>query len=201
MECPVSEARIQAGGKTGISFTDSVIEPLNNAVCQTPWTDELIAVHLSRISSTSPIGLWQFLDRDTNASIAEPGGQYTLAILPHHHTIDCKCHDTSCELPAGTSTDAAVYDIVYIDGAEIYPKRWHRGDIKGRLYDSPFENHYALHWFDSNRESAGTEISADFTSPSLLNFNFPLLKAKIRFARSRKEISINELNREEATLK
>lgn len=55
--------------------------------------------------------------------------------------------------------------------------------VKGRMFATGFENHYALQWFDSDMLPVGTEISADFTAPSLLSFNFPLLKSTLRFSR------------------
>ena len=120
-------------------------------------------------------GVWQFLDRDTDAAWAEPGGFYRLGVVRHAETPESGRFLWNGKPP--------VYDIIYLDGASVNAGRWLPGMIKGRMYATPFENHYDVVWFDSKMEWMGREVSADFTAPSILSFHFPLHRALMRFAR------------------
>ena len=137
--------------------------------------DDIVGERSSQ--SAAPIGKWKFLDRDTNAKLAEPGGDYVVAVVPHRHTDGCEC-----SLFGG---EKAVYDIVYISGARVLAANWKPGMLKGRLYPTGFEGHFALQWFDAEMTDVGRELFADVESVSLLTFRFPLLKSQLRFARVR----------------
>ncbi len=121
-------------------------------------TEEKISAHLA--SSADPMEAeWTYLDRDLSASKARLGGRYRLA----------------------TISNGEGYDIIYIAGAQA---GWNIGDIKGRLSTTPFQDHYDLEWFSTERRSADTEACADIITDGLiLELTFPALQSKVRFRR------------------
>lgn len=118
------------------------------------------------------VGIWDFLDRDTDSGWAEPGGMYRLAVVPHIDTENCEYKGRQ-----------PVYDVLYLGGATVDASRWTPGMVKARLYATPFENHYDVVWFDARMAWMGAEVSADFISPAILAFHFPLHKSHMRFTR------------------
>lgn len=117
-------------------------------------------------STDSPEGLWIFLDRETDAKWARPGGQYRLGI-------------TKSDTPGK-------WDIIYLDGATANASRWKRGMKKGSLQSTPFTRHYDLEWIDSTFEKLDktdecwASLSDDGT---ILTLNFPLDHSIMRFYR------------------
>lgn len=104
---------------------------------------------------------WKYFDRDTDPTLAQPGGFYTLATL---------------------SDGAGGYTIVYIDGdttGKTMPF-----SVKGRMTPTIFPNHYDLVWYDVNGVSAADECSATVEmAGAMLRISIPLLKATMRFSR------------------
>ena len=123
-------------------------------------------------------GLWRFLDRDTDGRRSQLGGFYTLALLPDHSRDVNGMSDSRI-----LSEPAAEYCIYYIDGAKVNGSDWAPGMLKGRLYATPFQNHYRLQWYDAEKKEMGEECFADITDGALLTLQFPLFGAKVRFAR------------------
>lgn len=111
-------------------------------------------------------GYWHYLDKITpNNQHVVLGGRYRVAIVPNPDRLEQLL-------------------IVYIEGSTDDSKFWEKGDIKGILVPTTFENHYNLIWFDSRRRPAGLdECSATFDGVNLLTLNFPLLESQIRFER------------------
>lgn len=107
-------------------------------------------------------GFWEFLDRENDPKWARPGGFYTLAVVP-----DC----------------SGGYDILYISGAQTQASKWEPYMIKGHLSVTNFVNHYRLTWYDAEFRDAGPECSADLLPENILQLNFPLHHAKLRFSR------------------
>lgn len=117
--------------------------------------------------TTSPVGCWQYFDRENDEAVTTIGGAYTLAIVP--------------------AKDArGVYDIIYIDGATVHPELWQRGRVKGRLTQGPFVGVYSLVWYDAMGRPRGDDAEASATLEAdgqLLRLSLPLLSATIRLAR------------------
>lgn len=187
-DTPLASASIGGNRSVDVRYVEVWSEPSRSVPLGSGWPVEDIKAYTAE--SRGVEGIWEFLDRDTNARLAEPGGAYRLAVVPHRHTPWCGCPSSAsepgpggAERPAGATDANALYDIIYLGGARIYGKYWSPGMVKGRMFATGFENHYALQWFDSDMLPVGTEISADFTAPSLLSFNFPLLKSTLRFSR------------------
>lgn len=187
-DTPLASASIGGNRSVDVRYVEIRSEPSRSAPLRSGWTVDEITEHMAEPRGVE--GIWEFLDRDTNARLAEPGGAYRLAVVPHRHTPWCGCPSGAsgpgageAERPAGATDANALYDIIYLGGARIYGKYWSPGMVKGRMFATGFENHYALQWYDSAMLPTGTEISADFNAPSLLSFNFPLLKSTLRFSR------------------
>lgn len=128
--------------------------------------------------ATGVVGVWEFLDRDTDSGWAEPGGMYRLAVVPHIDAGNCEYKGVQ-----------PVYDVIYLGGAKVEASHWMPGMVKARLYATQFENHYDVVWFDARMEWMGAEVSADFISSDILAFHFPLHKSHMRFARERNKTS------------
>lgn len=121
--------------------------------------DERIEASLGS-SEATPVGVWEYLDRDTDSRRAMSGGRYRLAIIP--------------------SGDA--FDIVYLSGAEVQGDSWKRGMLKGRLVPTRFVGHYDLEWVDSSHKLIDRDIHATIEQDAILTLSFPLYKSVIRFS-------------------
>lgn len=132
--------------------------------------------------SSSPVGIWTFLDRDTDGIRSKLGGYYVVAVVPHGCGLTCGDADSMDEQPA--------YDICYIDGAKVNAANWSAGMVKGFLYKTPFVDHYRLVWYDAMKEGMGQECFADIDSNTLMTLNFPLYGGKIRFSRHRQGVQL-----------
>ena len=119
--------------------------------------------------TSSPMGVWRYLDRDNNPAWSRPGGKYTIGI-----TADNAAENT--------------WHIIYLDGAVTNSDRWQPGMKKGHLKGSGFLRDYNLEWRDAmhNELGAEDECSARLSEDGMiLTFIFPLDKATLRFSRQR----------------
>lgn len=99
------------------------------------------AIRMTERRPDSPIGVWEYLDRDTDSRRALAGGRYRLGIIP------------------AADGAAGDYDIVYLGGAEVNSQRWKPGMIKGRLKAMPFAAHWDLLWYDSDMRLISRDIN------------------------------------------
>ena len=154
-------------------------------VLRSGWTENAVLTLLDTPEESRPaaMGVWEFLDRDTESEMAEPGGRYRLAVMPHRKEF-------VSELPAAAGSLQGVepdYDIVYLSGALSNGNRWEPGMLKGHLYSTSFTDHYRMVWYDAYFESMGEEVTADITPDgAILSANFPLYRSGMRFARVKK---------------
>lgn len=130
----------------------------------TEWTADSLRHYLTAAGRHPLEGYWKFLDRDNDPRWALPGGFYTLAIVR-------------------SATDPETFDILYLSGARTNASLWKPLMLKGRLTPTRFIDHYLLQWNDAALNDAGPECSADLQQSSILQLNFPLHRAKIRFSR------------------
>lgn len=126
---------------------------------------------------SSPVGIWSFLDRDTDGVRSQLGGYYTIAVIPH----DGRCDN----VPGVDAREEPAFDILYLEGAKVNPAAWAPGMLKGQLHPTPFIGHYRLVWYDALKEDMGRECFADLADNALLTLSFPLHGGKIRFSRVR----------------
>lgn len=156
---PYQTMGITAMGKALISMAVSEYTLDPATALKTGWTEKNLAEYCN--SASAPEGIYRYLDRDNNPKYCRLGGDYTIALV------------TS---PRGG------FDIIYIDGAKINPKLWHRGMLKGHLSPTVFQNHYDLEWYDSSFTALSDECSADIEQNAILRLNFPMLKSSVRFS-------------------
>ena len=110
-------------------------------------------------------GYWTYFDRDTDPTLAQLGGTYSLATVAR-------------------DDGAPGYFIIYLGGARA-GSSWRPGEVKGILSPTIFSHHYDLVWLDEQGLSMTAEQSATIdASGALLTLSFPLYKATIRFTRS-----------------
>lgn len=137
-----------------ICYEDSPIPQLLFATNYSKeWLDKKMA------ESSDPIeGYWIYLDRSTDDRFFELGGKYTIAIIK----------------------EDAGYNVLYVDGAELYSGYWIPYMSKGRLSETPFVGHFDLEWHDAMKNIIDDETYA-VLSDFVLTFHFPIQKSQVRF--------------------
>ena len=111
-------------------------------------------------------GKWVYLDRVTPKNQhVKLGNKYTLELVPDEN-------------------NRGALLLLYFDETGQDGNLWEKGDLKGVLTPTSFENHYNLEWYDVNKNSVGQgECSATFEGVNLLILDFPLLESQLRFQR------------------
>jgi len=105
-------------------------------------------------------GKWEYLDRDADRDKVASAIDYQIAVVAEPD-----------------STYTIIYAGEPADG-------WNRGDIKGRLMPTDFENHFDLEWYDQSGRLYRRDTSADLlVEGRVLRFNFPILGTTVRFRR------------------
>lgn len=146
--------------------------PAPDAALRSGLSAEEIAESCQNESQAEPVGMWQFLDRDTESSLAEPGGRYILAVVKHRAA------------EGASDTVESDYDIIYMGGGVANRSAWEPGMIKGLLWRTSFAGHYRAEWIDADMEPMDGETFADLTADgAILSVNFPLYRSTIRFER------------------
>lgn len=137
-----------------ICYEDSPIPQLLFATNYSKeWLDKKMA------ESSDPIeGYWIYLDRSTDDRFFELGGKYTIAIIK----------------------EDAGYNVLYVDGAELYSGYWIPYMSKGRLSETPFVGHFDLEWHDAMKNIIDDETYA-VLSDFVLTLHFPIQKSQVRF--------------------
>ena len=108
-------------------------------------------------------GVWEYLDRDVDASRAAISTGYRLATVAN---------------PQGG------YDIIYLGPETGGEDGWHALDIKGRMTPTPFIDHFDLSWHTADGLRLTEDTSASYeVGRAVLKFSFPLLKSAVRFRR------------------
>lgn len=173
-----SEIIIESNRKLDVGYVACSFEPDRSRPLQTSFTEEDINNAIA-VSKDPLVGIWRFLDRDTDSRWAEIGGSYRLAVVRHDGEL---CH--GFVIPEDIAIkEKPAYDIIYLEGARVKPEGWKSGMLKGVLFPTIFENHYTLLWFDAEYEHMGQEVTADITDAAVLTLNFPLFHAKMRFSK------------------
>lgn len=165
---PALPVGISADGTVSLSLvvTDMTFpaeEGISDIIYSSSQIEQLIGSAAASVSG-SPVGIWEYLDRDTENVRARSGGRYRLAVVP--------------------SVSSSGYDIVYLGGAEVNPSAWRPGMIKGRLIPTPFAGHFDLRWVDSSLTPIREDVHASLdSSNAILTLSFPLLGSTIRLYR------------------
>lgn len=120
------------------------------------------------------VGLWSYQGRANEPRRARSGGRYLLAVIPSERT------EPGYEL----------YDIVYLDGAEVNSRAWRPGMVKGRLRRGLFANSMELVWHDARMRPATDEARATMPSGDILDLLFADLGATLTFGRVPREAAL-----------
>lgn len=145
-----------------MTISNMCIETTTAVNLESGLTDSQLSESL-RPGQPIPLGPWTYLDRDTDAGYARPGGEYTLAIV-------------------ADPDDSSSYLIIYISGARVNDRSWHPGMIKGRLHKTPFLNRYKLEWWDAEAQPVEDESNAVIEN-DIMTLTFPLHHSHLRFTR------------------
>ncbi len=114
----------------------------------THWTKDLLDEHFSSHETDYIEGLWD-VSLDQRNSEIKMGGDYKLAIVKNKQE--------------------EYYDIVYLDGAKLYPTQWKTGSIKGTLKANSM-GFYDLSWFDAERHLIENQVAFINENGILLRF-------------------------------
>ena len=121
--------------------------------------------YFSENTHQAPEGIWEYLDRDTDPSLALPGGSYRLAVM---------------------KSGEGDFMVIYLGGAVTNASAWHPGMVKGRIRDLGFTDHYGLEWNDAMMLPMDSECYAELPSPEVISFHFPLWgNASLRFRKTK----------------
>lgn len=162
---PALPVGIAAMGAVNLSLVVTDVElPTEEGITEPVYSPEEIEPLIAGADAASPVGIWEYLDRDTDNVRARSGGRYRVAVVP--------------------SRGGEGYDIVYLGGAEVNPSAWRPGMIKGRLRPTPFAGHFDLMWVDSSLTPLREDIHASLdSSNAILTLSFPLLNSSLRLYR------------------
>lgn len=129
----------------------------------THWTLDSLKAHIAR--SDDPMeAFWTYLDRENDSEKAAIGGRYVLASVKSDNG----------------------YDLIYISGAKTNRQNWICGMKKGHISPTVFVNSYDLIWYDAMIEPLDGEDEANAAVTDqgmIMTLNFPLLPARMRFAK------------------
>lgn len=106
-------------------------------------------------------GYWTYLDRDMEDTWLKIGGRYTIALV---ETLNG-------------------YDIIYVDGAQVWKSQWHTGMKKGEIKNTIFTDNFNGKWIDATLEPITQDVYATFESGVILTIKFPVYKSQIRFSK------------------
>lgn len=124
-----------------------------------PFASTAEALSLIAGSTDPREGIWEYLDRDIDATRCTLGAFYTLVSL--------------------RSDADGCYEIYAIDKSGVKEPQY-----KGCLIPGIFMNHYDLQWVDARGHLHDTDASATTDeNASVLTLSFPLLKSSVRFRR------------------
>lgn len=116
-------------------------------------------------SVDSLLSTWQYLDRNTNANTAYPGGRYRLGMVRDPEVAGGLC-------------------LIYLGGATAYSELWTEGRLKARLRPTRFIGHYDILWLSATGRPAPPESYADIDEATgIMTISLPLLDATLRFSR------------------
>ncbi|MDE6268666.1 MAG: hypothetical protein K2M04_06255 [Muribaculaceae bacterium] len=159
--------RVELHANRKINVEYFLVETLENPASRltTEWTgrgEEELQRYLDH-STDRHEGIWRYLDRDVDAGVARPGGEYRLATV---------------------SDGEGGYVILYLSGAQVNGEKWKSGMIKGRLRPTIFVDHYDLEWMDAMMEKVSEDASGEINlSLGILTVTMPLEKATLRYSR------------------
>lgn len=162
---PALPVGIAAVGALSLSLVVTDVElPAEEGIAAAVYSPEEIERLIAGADAASPVGIWEYLDRDTDNVRARSGGRYRVAVVP--------------------ARGSEGFDIVYLGGAEVNPSAWRPGMIKGRLRPTPFAGHFDLMWVDSSLTPLRDDTHASLdTSNAILTLSFPLLNSSLRLYR------------------
>ncbi|MDE7153988.1 MAG: hypothetical protein K2O00_06040 [Muribaculaceae bacterium] len=112
-------------------------------------------------ATDSVVGIYDYFDRDTDPTMAQPGGEYSLVLLP--------------------IADSKAYALCYLSGATVNPELWKSGMVKGILTPTEFVSHWNLRWLDSEFREVNAEQYLFFPGGNIIELVFPLYRSKLRF--------------------
>lgn len=113
-------------------------------------------------SSDQRVGVYEYLDSDTDTELCRPGGRYSLGVVP--------------------DGDGG-YEIIYLAGAEENGASWLPGMVKGRLTPTIFRDHFNLEWVDAEMSDDMEELWCLFDG-MIMELHFPKERGVMRFSRS-----------------
>lgn len=172
---PMGEAIVMCDKKMDVRWSYTKSKPDIGKYLRTDWTLDTLKSYIA-LSNDPMESFWTYLDRENDSEKAALGGRYTLASV---------------------KSDGG-YDLIYISGAKTNRQNWNCGMKKGHLVPTAFADSYDLIWYDAMLDPMDGDDEANAyvgDQGMILTLNFPLLLARVRFAKVIGEIrEVNRLN-------
>lgn len=147
-----------AGWSGRLLISDVTVESIDDADRKGEFLDSADIEALLNDSDDPLEGYWALFDSELEESLVKMGGDYTFACVG----------------------DGNRYSLYYISGASVNSKEWLPGDLKARLYPSPFPGIYDVEWIDSMKEPLTHGIKAQEGEGQTLLLQFPYHSTKLR---------------------
>lgn len=149
-----------SGAKVELERSVLSFQQSSNVNVETAWTVDSLNRHFE--ASKDPFeGYWVYLDREMEDKWLRLGGRYTIALVK----------------------TTAGYDVIYVDGAQVKKSNWRSGQLKGRLKNTIFTDHYDGLWVDATFRPFSQDVYADFESGVILTLKFPVYNSQVRFSK------------------
>lgn len=135
-----------AGAKVCVEDAMILVEPQDSPT-QTEWNKERLQNYFANQQTSSIEGFWEIIYGSRRKDGIKMGGDYKLAIVAHDNH----------------------YDIIYLSGAKINPKRWREGMLKGRLIPNNSER-YKVEWYDAEQEKLDNILAFSYGNDIKIQF-------------------------------
>ncbi len=165
----VERMELRAGRKASVALSEMTLRASRPSTSRSVVDVEQIQVRLD--SACAPLdGEWGVLDRTLDESYLRPGGDYTLAILS--------------DFPQDSLPSS--YTMHYLSGAKVHSGSWLPGQVKGRLYATPFEDVYDVEWTDAAGDLLSHDIRARHEADGTLTILFPRQNSELHLSPHRR---------------
>lgn len=135
---------LTAGSKIRVKDVYMIVKE-KNRLPRTSWNTQKLQQYFKNTKGEIIEDFWEIHINDSyskwikdNNGLVRMGGDYKMAIVANEE-LDC-------------------YDLLYLEGAKIYPGRWNEGDIKARLYPT-ISNRYDVEWYDAEGDKVDNIIA------------------------------------------
>lgn len=153
---------IVADPSGGITVTEFNLDIPSDDVSSSYGEDFFLSLEESPGKRSDLPGVYSLLDYEFDDTYARIGGSYRIAVVP--------------------TEGSGVFDVLYVDGADVNSVLWSKGMKKGVLKITPFGNVFDVEWCDAEGRWMHRDVQAEFDPLALtLTVKFPFQNSSMRF--------------------